>query len=292
MSPIPSIVNDLTSEFCPLCGSQHIHKLGSISYEQLTIFSTTEINLELVPELWSCSQCHSAFVQNRVREDMAIKLYSNGESAERWSREPFHIQKPINQIECLNRYFLDGKKILDIGCNSGELLDYAQSLGCVTAGVEYSKDSRNILKDKGHTAFPSMSDVDDKFDVITAFDLVEHLYDIPTFFSRCQNNLNKDGVLIILTGNVGSLSAKLCKAEWWYVRFPEHVVFPSQKYFAHYSGFSIVGWIRTYATKYYKHTWTQVMRGVLGGIRQGAYNGFPPIGSDHVIVVLKKYSES
>lgn len=285
------IANDFRNKCCPLCRGESIHKIGDISYDCPILFSTSEVELEFIPELWKCSECSSSFVQNIVPESMAISLYSNGESAERWSREPFHLQKPVNQIKYLQQYLLDGKKILDIGCNSGELLDYAKALGCETAGIEYSKNSRNILEDKKHIAFSSMAEVREKFDVITAFDLVEHLYDIPAFFMNCSKMLNQGGVLIVLTGNVGSLSARFCKSNWWYLRYPEHVVFPSRKYYAHYSGFLMKKWVRTYVARDYKYPWIQVLKRMIGGVRQGGYNGFPPIGPDHVLVVLKNYQK-
>ncbi len=282
------IANDFRNKFCPLCHSESIHKVGDISYDQLIHFSTTEIELKFIPELWNCSECDSSFVQNVVPESMAVTLYSQGASAKRWSREPFQPQKPANQIECLQRHFLKGKMVLDIGCNTGELLDYAKSLGCETAGVEYSQSSREILENKSYVAYSSMSSVGRRnFDVITAFDLVEHLYDMPTFFLNCRKMLNKDGVLIVLTGNIGSLSARLCKSKWWYLRYPEHIAFPSRQYFVRYSGFLVKEWIRTYASNDYQYSWPQILRGLASGVVRRRYNGLPSIGPDHVLAVLK-----
>lgn len=272
---------------CPLCNSERIHKLGDIVYHQPTYFSTSIITLEIIPELWMCHQCNSSFVQNRVPENIAIGLYSQGKSGDRWSREPFEHQKSANQLECLERYFLKGKKILDIGCNTGELLDYAKSLSCETSGVEYSKKSREILRDKGHVPFSSISEVNQKFDVITAFDLVEHLYDLPAFFSSCKNLLNQDGVLIALTGNIKSMNARFCKTKWWYIRYPEHIVFPSKKYIIQHSGFLIEEWIRTYASNGYRHTSLQVIKGLILSLLRRNYDGLPSVGPDHILMVLK-----
>jgi 2-polyprenyl-3-methyl-5-hydroxy-6-metoxy-1,4-benzoquinol methylase len=281
------IINNIRNDCCLLCHSRNVFKVGNIPYDEPVHFSTNEIELEFIPELWKCSKCNSSFVQNRVPESMAIALYSQGASAERWSREPFQLQKPVNQIECLQQYFSEGSKVLDIGCNTGELLDYAKLLGCETAGVEYSENSREILVGKSHSAFSSMSEVRQKFDVITAFDLVEHLYDMLTFFLNCRNMLNKDGVLIVLTGNIGSLSARLCKSKWWYLRYPEHIAFPSRQYFARYSGFLVKEWVQTYASKGYQCGWPLILRGLARGVVKSRYNGLPSIGPDHVLAVLK-----
>ena len=281
------IANSIRYIHCPLCSSERISQAGNISYSQPVHFSTNEIELEFVPELWKCSKCKSSFVQNIVPENTAIALYSKGDSSGRWSGEPFIRQKPSNQIRCLEQYFLPGKSVLDIGCNTGELLDYAKSVGCETAGIEYSQTSRYVLVSKNHLAFSTITEIKEKFDVITAFDLVEHLYDLPAFFKSCREVLNKDGVLIVLTGNAGSLSARLSKSGWWYLKYPEHIAFPSQKYLSEYTGFAVVQWIPTYASKGYQQSWLQVLRGVVGSMRRGRYSGLPSIGPDHVLVVLK-----
>lgn len=282
------IANSFRSEACPLCYSVSIHKLGDISYGRPIHFSTSVIEIESIPELFQCHCCGSSFVQNIVLESMAVTLYSHGESGKRWSREPFQHQKPIEQIECLKRYFLSGCNVLDIGSNTGELLDYAKLLGCKTAGLEYSKSSRDILKEKGHAAYASMSAIDTKFDVITAFDLVEHLYDIPAFLLSCKKLLSDNGVLIVLTGNIGSFSAKRCKSQWWYVQYPEHIVFPSKKYFLERSGFLVSEWMATYAAQAYRHTWLQILKGLTRKLLlRERYTGLPSIGPDHVLAVLK-----
>jgi len=281
------INNNVRYECCPLCHSENVFMVGNVAYDQPIYFSTHEIELKFIPELWKCSRCYSFFVQNVVPEGLAVNLYSQGKSQERWSTKLFQDQKPINQLHYLKRFLLEGRKVLDIGCNTGALLDYAKSLGCETAGVEFSQNSRQILEGKGHIAFSSMSDVQQRFDVITAFDLVEHIYDMPAFFINCKNMLKKGGILIVVTGNIESLSAKLCKQRWWYFRFPEHIAFPSKTYFIHYSGFLVEEWIRTYASIDFQFSWSQALKWLTGSVVRGSYNGLPSIGPDHVLAVMQ-----
>lgn len=281
------IANNVRHEQCPLCRSARISRVGDIAYERVVSFSSNKIELECIPELWRCGQCGSSFAQNIVPENTATALYSKGASSEKWPSVPFMQHKPKNQIRCLEQYFSEGKKVLDIGCNTGELLDYARSLGCTTAGVEYSRASRAILENKGHLALASLSEVTQKFDVITAFDLVEHLYDLPAFVLSCKNLLEKNGVLVILTGDIESFGATFCKSAWWYVRFPEHVVFPSRKYFVQYAGFVVEQWIHTYAAKDFQHGWPLRIRSLMSGVLRGSYNGLPPVAPDHVLAVLR-----
>lgn len=263
--------------------------MGSLSYCGKTSFSTEEIELVHVPELWRCKQCQSGFVQNTIDEETAKMLYSTGQAGERWSTVPFVQSKTRNVIDTMAAIFSNKGNVLDVGCNTGELLDFAQSLGCKTSGVEYSAASRKTLANKGHSGYSSLEDVPGGYDVIAAFDLVEHLYDVQTFLKNCHEKLAEKGVLVILTGNIGSLSAKLSGAHWWYAQYPEHIVFPSRRYFSEYSGMKIEKWVSTYASKGYQNTAVKLIVGVLKGILRGkSYTGLPSIGSDHVLVVLSK----
>jgi SAM-dependent methyltransferase len=283
------IFNSARQDRCPLCNSNSVRQIGSLSYCGKTLFSTQEIELAHMPELWKCMQCQSGFVQHTIDEETTRKLYSAGKAGERWSTVPFDQDKTGNVINTMAAIFKTKGNVLDVGCNTGELLDFAQSLGCKTSGVEYSATSREKLATKGHSIYSSFEETSGGYDVITAFDLVEHLYAVPAFLKRCRERLAENGRLVILTGNINSLSAVLADARWWYAQYPEHIVFPSKKYFSKYSGMKIEKWVSTYASKDYQNTTIKAAFVVLKGILRGrAYTGLPSLGSDHALVVLSK----
>jgi SAM-dependent methyltransferase len=275
---------------CPLCKSSSLESIGNINYRQPVMFSTHKVSLEKQPLLFKCGSCNSWVTQNIVPEVIAMKLYLTGESDVKWPRlTKFSEMKSQNIINRLNQYFISEKKIIDIGCNTGLLLDYARTMGCITTGVEPSKTSQDVLNKKGHPFFDSISAVSGKYDVVTAFDLVEHLYDLPTFIDTVSNLLAKNGVFILLTGNVNSLSARLASRHWWYLKAPEHIVFPSIKYFQSLVNFEVVSVDQTYASKGYKRSF---LFGIAQYIRKtllhGGYDGLSSLGPDHMLVVMRK----
>lgn len=254
------------------------------------MFSTHAVRLNKKPLLFKCRNCKSRFTQNIIPETKASKLYLTGESDIKWPQlTKFNEMKSANIINRLNQYFIFEKKIIDIGCNSGALLDYARSMGCKTTGVEPSKSSQNILTQKGHLFFDSIYSVKGQYHVITAFDLVEHLYDIPTFIDYISNFLVKNGALIFLTGNINSLSARLAGRHWWYLKAPEHITFPSIEYFQSLSTFKLISIDQTYASKGYKRSF---LFGIAQFIRKatfyGGYDGLSSLGPDHMLVVMRK----
>jgi len=282
------VENHLVHERCPLCGFASVVKLGDIAYVEPLVFSTREITLKNKPQLWKCEKCRSGFTQYAVPEGAAARLYESGAGNERWISKPFVEEKPDEVIRIMEKIIQPGSHLLDVGCNTGELLDFARTLGCHTAAVEYSMASGEVVKAKGHSFFASFNEADGVYDVITAFDLVEHLYDIPLFFMECWKKLNDNGLLVILTGNFSCFSAGITGADWWYVRYPEHIMFPSKRFFYSIAHFSVSHWVRTYAsTKFYAPVRNRIFS-LVKGIQHGNYTALPSIGPDHVLVVLRK----
>lgn len=279
--------NNFASKVCPLCSSGDIRPHGDIEYRQPVMFSTHSVVLNKMPTLFICNACDSWFTQNILRENEAMALYRDGQSNMKWPRsERFEDGKPKDIIRRLREYFTGGKSVLDIGCNTGLLLDFAKKNGCRTFGVEPSKSSRLMIQGKGHYAYPAINDVEGRYQVITAFDLVEHLYDVPGFLNKARSLLTDDGVLILLTGDNGSISAKLSKNNWWYLKAPEHIVFPSRKYLLQLEGFRHISIDDVYVSNGYKRNWLIRVGQLIRKSMSGSYEGLPPLLPDHMLVVL------
>ena len=283
------VKNNYRHKACPFCISPEIRKTGNITYKSPVEFSTHLVDIEFPPELWKCNHCKSWFSQNIVPDETALRLYSQGSSSEKWSRRPFEERKPAEVIEALSGLFTEKTNVLDIGCNTGEFLDFAKSRGCKTSGIEPSIACRDIIESKGHKYYSSFADTGgSRFDVITAFDLIEHLYDIHSFMNCCADRLEENGVLVICTGDVSSLSARISKSSWWYVSAPEHIIFPSKIYFYYYSGFRVSKLIRTYAAVNYKKKYLTLAKDLLKSIIKNHYTGLPSLGPDHILLFLTK----
>jgi SAM-dependent methyltransferase len=284
---ITHVNNNLRFNTCPLCNSLEIAKINNFSYTKPTYFSSNEIVLSKQPELWKCSYCESSFVQNIIPEEMSKSLYCQGSSDQRWKSEPFSHSKSIHLTNTLQSFFQKDLKILDIGCNTGELLDFAKLQGCETFGIEYSESSHKALKQKGHIIFSDIDNTNERFNIITAFDLIEHIYNVPDFLNTCFKQLLPSGYLILFTGNIMCLTAKLLKGKWWYIGWPEHIVFPSIKYFEIQNNFKVIQVIKTYHSNYFKPNLNLFFKTFLKkGYKN--YNGVPAMQADHIMIILKK----
>jgi len=108
---------------------------------------------------------------------------------------------------CLG-FINDGSKILDIGCGDARFFDIVKKSvkNCEFYGNDIEKESEKIIKKKGYNFLKNL-DVNKKFDVISMFELIEHLdYDnLLKMTGRINHLLKKKGLLIISTPNFPNL---------------------------------------------------------------------------------------
>jgi predicted SAM-dependent methyltransferase len=64
---------------------------------------------------------------------------------------------------------------------------------------------------------------DESIDIVTLFDVLEHIPDIHGFVSEIRRILKKDGLLIIQSPNIQSLMAKLTKSDWNWLTPTDHL---------------------------------------------------------------------
>lgn len=118
--------------------------------------------------------------------------------------------------------------LLDIGCNLGIFLLSAQKEGFTVTGVELNKScaeyGRKRYGLKIHSDYLAEIDFpDETFDVITLYDVLEHVPDIKGMLSDIRRKLKNDGLLVIQSPNIDSVLAQLTKAKWSWLTPPDHL---------------------------------------------------------------------
>ena len=63
------------------------------------------------------------------------------------------------------------------------------------------------------------------FDVIVMLDVIEHVPDPRETLALCEKHLNPGGIVVITTGDFGSLPARLLGARWRLMTPPQHLWF-------------------------------------------------------------------
>jgi 2-polyprenyl-3-methyl-5-hydroxy-6-metoxy-1,4-benzoquinol methylase len=167
------------------------------------------------------------------------KGYQNYKCMENSLRKTFI--KRINKIE--EKHKITGKDMLDFGCGMGFFLSEARKKGYRAAGIEVSDYAAGYCRTKyGFSILNNINDIDKNFDIITMWDVIEHLEDPLNILSRVHDIMTADGLLVITTGNIDSAAAKLSGKKWHLFNIPEHLSYfspKSIKYLLEKTGFKI-----------------------------------------------------
>lgn len=112
---------------------------------------------------------------------------------------------------------------LDIGAGAGLLVAEARRRGLDAAGVEPSHalvaaapGVNGVELMQG--TFPHPELAGRKFDVISLVDVIEHVSSPVVLLSYCRKALTPDGVLLVVTPDVGSFAARRLGPRWWHFR--------------------------------------------------------------------------
>lgn len=123
--------------------------------------------------------------------------------------------------------------LLDIGCGTGMFLEMAQKLGAWTvSGVEPSPHAANYVQGKLDIPiqtglFPDVKLPVQHYDVITMWNVVEHLGDPIESFARIHDALKPGGWFVFCIPNLESLDAWLFGKYWLGWDLPRHLyIFP------------------------------------------------------------------
>jgi len=127
----------------------------------------------------------------------------------------------------INRHLsFDGPiSLLDVGCAYGFFLDEARKLGLSVHGLDLSESEikwmENHLGISGTVGISSNAPAG-PFDIITAIEIIEHIYGPHSFLDDLYKRLKDGGILVIHTGAIDTLTAKLLGRWWWYLNPPDH----------------------------------------------------------------------
>ena len=115
-------------------------------------------------------------------------------------------ERDAKRIDCLK-----GLRLLDIGCGGGILSEPLARLGADVVGADPSElnveaarahaEQTGVTVDYRATTAEALADAGERFDVVLAMEVVEHVADVNLFVRRCAEMVKPDGLMIAATIN-------------------------------------------------------------------------------------------
>lgn len=212
---------------CPSCGASSSKTLGAIP--DAVEFAGSPVAALPGGQLWDCPKCSLWFRSPRLSKARLDELYDTG-SADAWETPD---EARVDWV--LARQSLAGQSgtILDLGCYDGRFLEGLEGnwkrFGIEVNRAAAAEAQRRDVTIVGHD-FAALDRQSDAFDVITAFDVFEHVEDPKLLLEACARALAPGGRLIVATGNTQSFPFRLLRARNAYCICAEHLVFLSPRW--------------------------------------------------------------
>jgi 2-polyprenyl-3-methyl-5-hydroxy-6-metoxy-1,4-benzoquinol methylase len=188
---------------------------------------------------FQCNNCQSIYVFPRPSEAELIAFYQLAQtehlSESCWQDSHKHAWPLWKQTLEIAYKKIGFGKLLDIGCGTGEFIQFAQNLGWQdTEGIEIVPEIAAIAHTKTdsiiHTQILGEAHLKyGKYSVITLWDVIEHLSDVKGNLKEIYNLLKPGGILILGTVNRHGFSIRSLKQNAMTFGPPEHLTFFTKK---------------------------------------------------------------
>ena len=218
---------------CGICES----KLG------VTKFMAYDNNFKTTDRVFKIIKCPKCGVSQTLPLPDSSELiqyyphiyYPTGPASEMYYKN--HIERfQIDKLKMIQTYSRIGK-LLDIGCGVGHFIRTALNNGYEAEGVEFSEVAAAVGREQWNLQivsgdFLSNQFVPESFDIITLWQVLEHLRQPREVLFKIHHLLKPGGLLVIAVPNFSSIQARIFRNRWYHLDVPRHLF--------HYSPESLV----------------------------------------------------
>ncbi len=189
---------------CEICGNSNIN----IIYDDYIRDGAPGTHTNIKYKMYQCDKCGTIWHDHSQKENETYyeskeyrdKLEGTALIDDYYRLHDFEVLDKFNY--CGTTIFRN-KTVADIGCGGGGFLDFLAGVSSDIVAIEPSLEYRNSLKKRGYHAYPYASDAlpewNGKIDVVTSFDVIEHVDDPIAFMKDVYDLLGEGGRGIIGT---------------------------------------------------------------------------------------------
>jgi SAM-dependent methyltransferase len=133
----------------------------------------------------------------------------------------------LRHYEIMRRYVERGR-VLDVGCASGLFLQTCAQNGWDTVGIEPAKGlsakAKSVLGERAEVICSTLQEASlapDSFDVVTLWDVLEHVPEPVEFLQSCVSLVKPGGFVFANVPDLDSVQARILHRQWPLL-LPEH----------------------------------------------------------------------
>lgn len=160
-----------------------------------------------------CQACGHRWLQTTDRQQESIETRTYTRNYAGYRADPVFVETATNftRAELATRV-PPPARLLDVGCGAGEFMAVATTFGYEVEGIDISEAGVEICRSRGLKARAAdflTEDFGHSFDIITMWDVVEHLKDPAGFLERARSLLSPGGILFTKIPGFGDLSVAI-----------------------------------------------------------------------------------
>ena len=237
---------------CNLCGRDDYEVVfpATMTVDDLKVdsFSCTNPGYGHHAQVVKCKQCGYMYANPRWSGDDILDAYTAVED-ETYVEERIGRELTFSKhLQAMEKYtgLGNGRSLLDVGAYIGVFVDVAKQKGWDAWGVEPSEWAADVAQKNGLNVIHGTQDAaelaDKTFDVVTMWDVIEHVPDPSAEMAKAFNLLKPGGWIVLHTMDIDSVMAKVMGERWpWLMDM--HIHYFSQKTMADMlqkNGFKVV----------------------------------------------------
>ena len=213
---------------CQICGSDKNDPFLTVP---------NRFKIEETFNLVKCGRCGFVFLNPRPEPEFMALYYDEDNYQPHQLADESLVDKIYKFIRDWNirykrylieRYFFNAS-LLDFGCGSGEFILAMKNAGWQVSGVESALKPRKITKNLRLDVRDNIEGFDTKFDVITLWHVLEHIYDLHHLIENLKSRLKSDGIIVVAVPNLKCIDAQKFGSNWAAYDAPRHLCHFSPK---------------------------------------------------------------
>lgn len=209
----------LETIICPVCGGNSFTHLFKKREEPFVM----------------CDACSLVLINPRPVFEEVLETYNTNYSRDYAKKAEKKLKRSLRRVNLVKRDFSSEGYWLDVGCSAGFVVKAASQAGYNAFGIDVEPWGINFGKTKLGLDNLSVGLIEEQdysnkqFDVISLYDVIEHVPDLNILIKELKRILAPDGVIDIITPDLGHFRTTKPLCDWKEIKPSEHLYYFDKK---------------------------------------------------------------